>query len=196
MIPPSKPDSASADQISDRDLVMALQSGQTEALMVIYRRYSSLVYGLALKMMSNRQEAEDLTQEVFVNLWQKQQYDPDRGSLGSYLATYTRSRAIDRQRVSSNRFRILRQFQRVIQPSPKLPTPLEAASQQERHHQLRDALNQLPETERQVLEIAYFDGLSQSQIAQRLDIPLGTVKSRSRKGLLRLRSLLNTDDFA
>lgn len=196
MLPSSMPDPASPDQVSDRDLVSRLHSGQTEALMALYSRYSSLVYSLALKVLSNPQEAEDLTQEVFVNLWQKRQYDPDRGSLGAYLATYTRSRALDRQRVSGNRFRILRQFQRVIQPSSKVPTPLEAATQQERAQQVKSALEQLPETERQVLEIAYFEGYSQSQISERLGIPLGTVKSRSRKGLLRLRSLLNMDDFS
>jgi RNA polymerase sigma-70 factor (ECF subfamily) len=144
-------------------------------------------------MLTHPQEAEDLTQEVFVKLWQQQKYDPDRGSLGSYLATYTRSRALDRLRVGGNRRRILQRFQQWLSPRSTAPLPMEQATQAERSHHLRAALAQLPETERTVLEIAYFEGCSQSQIAARLNLPLGTVKTRSRQGLQRLRKLLESD---
>jgi RNA polymerase sigma-70 factor (ECF subfamily) len=180
------------DPVSDRDLVKQLWSGDTRALAILYDRYSAMVYTLALKMLGNPAEAEDLTQEVFVSFWQRQKYNPDRGSVGSYLATFTRSRAIDRLRVSSGRATILQRFQRITEASSKSASPLDHATLAEQRQHLRAALDQLPPTEREVLEIAYFQGLSQSEIAAQLGIPLGTVKSRCRQGLLRLRTLLQS----
>ncbi|WP_228038166.1 sigma-70 family RNA polymerase sigma factor [Nodosilinea sp. LEGE 06152] len=179
-----------SEPVSDRDLVNSLWAGDTAALATLYDRYSSMVYTLALKMLANPAEAEDLTQEVFVNFWQRRQYNPDRGSIGSYLATYTRSRAIDRLRVSRGRATILQRFQRITAASSRSANPVDHATQQEQRQHLRAALDQIPPAEREVLEIAYFQGLSQSEIAAQLGIPLGTVKSRCRQGLLRLRSLL------
>ncbi len=189
---PQPPDPQPPEPISDRDLVNRLWAGDTAALATLYDRYSAMVYTLALKMLTNAPEAEDLTQEVFVNFWQRQQYNPDRGSVGSYLATYTRSRAIDRLRMHSGRATILQRFQRISEASSKFPTPLDHATQQEQKQHLRTALDQLPPAEREVLEIAYFQGLSQSEISAQLGIPLGTVKSRCRQGLLRLRTLLQS----
>ncbi|MGB3310274.1 MAG: sigma-70 family RNA polymerase sigma factor [Nodosilinea sp.] len=190
MTPLSPSDPTASEPVSDRDLVKRLWAGDTSALATLYDRYSSMVYTLALKMLANPTEAEDLTQEVFVNFWQRQQYNPDRGSIGSYLATYTRSRAIDRLRISSGRATILQRFQRITAASSRSPSPVDHATQQEQRQYLRVALDQLPPAEREVLEIAYFQGLSQSEIAAQLGIPLGTVKSRCRQGLLRLRDLL------
>lgn len=192
MSPSSIPHSSQLSAPSDRDLITCLRSGQMTALATLYDRYGGLVYTLALRMLSNPEEAEDLTQEVFLNLWQRPKYDPDRGSLGSYLTTYTRSRALDRLRTSHNRLRILRQFQKIFTGGHGIPSPVEAVAQQEQAQAVRAALHHLPDTERTVLEIAYFEGYSQSEIAQRLGIPLGTVKTRSRQGLKRLRQLLNS----
>lgn len=190
MPPVPPPPSDALEQTSDRDLVHQLRRGDTQALAALYDRYAQLVYTLALRILQNPTEAEDLTQDVFVQFWQGQKYDPDRGSVGSYLATYTRSRALDRLRVSQGRSAILKKAQHLTGASP--PTPLDQAAQSEQRQQLRQALDQLPPTEREVLEIAYFEGLSQSQIAERLGLPLGTVKTRSRQGLLRLRDLIGT----
>lgn len=192
---PAMSDPTGSDRPSDRDLVTRLQAGQVDALAPIYDRYAQLVYTLAFKMMANAEEAEDLTQEVFISLWQRHNYDPDRGSLKSYLTTFTRSRALDRLRVRSNRFRILQRFQRTEQALKVSTNPVEHIAQWERSQNLQSALAQLPDPEREVLNIAYFEGYSQSQIAQRLGIPLGTVKTRARQGLLRLRHLLNAQDF-
>jgi RNA polymerase sigma-70 factor, ECF subfamily len=185
---PESPPAAVA--LSDRDLVNRLRAGDTGALATLYDRYAAMVYTLALKMLANPAEAEDLTQDVFVNFWQQQKYNPDRGSVGSYLATFTRSRAIDRLRVSSGRAAILQRFQRITAAASKAPGPLDHVTLTEQRQHLRAALDQLPPTEREVLEIAYFQGLSQSEIAAQLGIPLGTVKSRCRQGLIRLRTLL------
>ncbi|WP_008312392.1 sigma-70 family RNA polymerase sigma factor [Leptolyngbya sp. PCC 6406] len=195
MAPPSIPEQPETPSLSDRDLVTRLRNGQMDALGALYDRYGGLVYTLALRMLTSREAAEDLTQDVFMALSQGQQYDPDRGSLGSYLATYTRSRALDRLRVNSNRLRILRQFRQMLTPSSKSQTPAEQVVQQERSHRIRAALQEIPDAERTVLEIAYFEGCSQSQIANRLNMPLGTVKTRSRQGLRRLRTLLEADDI-
>ncbi|PSN11904.1 RNA polymerase subunit sigma [filamentous cyanobacterium CCT1] len=190
MPPFSPPDPMASEPVSDRELVSRLWAGDTAALATLYDRYASMVYTLALKMLANSTEAEDLTQEVFVNFWQRRQYNPERGSIGSYLATYTRSRAIDRLRISRGRATILQRFQRITAASSRSANPFDHATQQEQRQHLRAALDQIPPAEREVLEIAYFQGLSQSEIAAQLGIPLGTVKSRCRQGLLRLRSLL------
>lgn len=175
---------------TDLDLLRALKAGQVTALSTLYDRYARLVYGLALRMLSNPEEAEDLTQEVFLTLWHRDAYNPARGSLSSYLTTLTRSRAIDRLRARSTRVRFLQRWSGMVRSESGGATPLDQASIHERSQRLREALAQLPDNERQVLEIAYYEGLSQSEIAKRLDTPLGTVKTRSRQGLLRLRQTL------
>jgi len=173
---------------TDAALFLALQAGQTDALGILYDRYASLVYGLAIRILTNAEEAEDVTQEVFLALNRKQ-YDPARGSLSSFLVTMTRSRSIDRLRSRTRRTKFLQRWQGMIK-SETTQTLLEQASLSERAQLVCKALAQLPENERQVLEIAYYEGLSQSEIAKRLDTPLGTVKTRCRQGLLKLRQTL------
>ena len=92
------PNSIVAAKATDAEVWQALKAGQSQALRIIYERYASLVYRLALRILTNAQEAEDLTQEIFLNLWRNRGYDPLRGSLSSYLTTLTRSRAIDKLR--------------------------------------------------------------------------------------------------
>ncbi len=181
---------STASSTSDYDLLTALAEGQVNALSILYDRYARLVYSLAYKILENAEEAEDITQEVFLTLWRRNTYDPKRGSLSSFLTTMTRSRAIDKLRSKGARLRVLQRLQGTVRIEPNTPTPLEQASMGERSQVIRGALAQLSETERQVLEIAYYEGLSQSEIAKRLNIPLGTVKTRSRQGLLKLRQTL------
>ena len=170
---------------SDFDLAEAIAHQNLDALKLIYDRHSSLVYTIALKILRQPQEAEDLTQEVFLKIWREQVYQPERGSLSSFLSTLTRSRAIDRLRVQSNRRKILKRWNFSGVSSP--PTPMEKVSWTEKQVQINEALNSLPEKHRQVLELSYFQGLSQSEISRQLDLPLGTVKTWARKGLLQLR---------
>jgi RNA polymerase sigma-70 factor (ECF subfamily) len=183
-------DSTASSATSDYDLLAVLAEGQVKALSVLYDRYARLVYSLAYKILENTEEAEDITQEVFLTLWRRNTYDPKRGSLSSFLTTMTRSRAIDKLRSKGARLRVLQRLQGTVRLEANTPTPLEQASIGERSQVIRRALAQLSETERQVLEIAYYEGLSQSEIAKRLNIPLGTVKTRSRQGLLKLRQTL------
>lgn len=183
-VPPSKYADAA-------ELVAAIKRQELDALGYLFDHYSSLVYTLAYKILGNSPEAEDLMQEIFLGLWERCTYNPSRGSLSSFLATVTRSRAIDRLRMKGNRRRILSQWQESLSPKPSL-TPLDHASQSEKRQALQQALTELPSEYRQVLELSYFGGYSQSQIAEQLDKPLGTVKTWARKGLLQLRQSLQT----
>jgi RNA polymerase sigma-70 factor, ECF subfamily len=174
---------------SDLDLLCSLRDGQVDALGNLYDRYSRLVYGLAYKILGNSEEAEDITQEVFLTLWRRDSYNSSRGSLSSFLTTMTRSRSIDKLRSRSTKLRFIQRWQGIVK-NEAVATPLDHASMGERSQLVRDAMLQLPESERLILEIAYYEGLSQSEIAKRLNIPLGTVKTRSRQGLLKLRQTL------
>ncbi|MEM7065082.1 MAG: sigma-70 family RNA polymerase sigma factor [Cyanobacteria bacterium P01_B01_bin.77] len=173
---------------TDAALVLSLRQGDKSALAVLYDRYSRLVYTVAFRILNNGPESEDLTQEIFLNLWQKQTYDPNRSALSSFLSTVTRNRAIDRVRSRSNRRRILKGM--APQTVPDFSVPVEQASQGERSQRVRAALQNLPEKQRELLWLAYFHGFSQSEIASYTNIPLGTVKSRMRQGLLKLKGTL------
>ena len=188
---PGPEKTTSLKHLPDEDLWMVLQEGNLGALDVLYGRYSVQAYSLAYKILANRDEAEDVTQEVFVSLWQKKLYQPSRGSLKSFLMTMVRSRSIDRVRRRGSRHRFLQRWQRVSETQQSPPHPLDAVSHDEQAQILQSALSRLSTKEREILEIAYYKGASQSQIAKQLNIPLGTVKSRSRKALKKLRQRLS-----
>jgi len=178
-----------AEQYSDQRLIEGLTSGQLGALRAIYQRYARLVYTLAYRVLHSSEEAEEVTQDVFLTLWEKGGYHSERGGLSGYLTTMARSRAIDRVRSRNAHSRRLQRWHvmtQAIAPS----TPLDVASLTERTHDVRQALVDLSQEERQILEISYYDGLSQSEIAKKLDIPLGTVKTRARRALKKLRYVL------
>ncbi|MGH8238033.1 MAG: sigma-70 family RNA polymerase sigma factor [Steroidobacteraceae bacterium] len=157
----------------------------------LYDRYSSLVFGLARTIMANSQDAEDLTHEVFMSLLTRRTYEPARGSLPSFLTAVTRSRAIDRLRASSRRIRLLDGRVALDETdSTSTSLPLEKVAMDESAQAVRTAMAALPPSQRRVLELAYFKGLSQAEIAAHLDTPLGTVKSWARQGLQSLRNAL------
>lgn len=145
---------------------------------------------MALAILGSREEAQDLTQEVFVTVCEPTAFDPSRGSVSAFLTTMTRSRAIDRLRRRGRSVRLLKTWHEATPPAPAPPSPFERVSMERCAERVRGALAQLPEAERQVLELAYFRGLSQAEIAADLDTPLGTVKSRSRRALMTLKRTL------
>jgi RNA polymerase sigma-70 factor (ECF subfamily) len=173
----------------DIQVIQAMRSGDLAALKVIYSRYGEGVYRLALRMLGNTHEAEDLTQEVFLTFWRTETYDPSRGSVLVFLLTMTRSRAINRLKQVKSQQKLLQRWQH-DRPANVPNLPLENASLTELSQHVSEALQALPDSQRQVLEMAYYGGLSQSEITEQLSIPLGTVKTRSRQGLLKLRQLL------
>jgi len=183
-------DSTKVPEPPDSELLAALRNNQTEAMGKLYERYAKLVYSLAHRILGNAEEAEDLTQEVFLTFWRRDTYDPSRGSLSTFLTMLTRSRAIDKIRSRGTQVKLLQQCQGMLSGEAASINLFEQVSRDERADLIKAALATLSEAERQVLEIAYYEGLSQSEIAQRLGIPLGTIKTRSRQGLLKLRQTL------
>lgn len=184
----SSPDSSS--QQTDTELYRLLKAGQADVLGILYDRHVGLVYGTAIKILTDPQEAEDLTQDIFLMLAKKCSYDPDRGSLRTFLAILTRSRSIDRLRSRTSSRDSLRRWQTNQSPEGGVDSPSEYASQLEQSQEVQAALTQLSSDQQQILRLAYYEGLSQSQIAEQLNLPLGTVKTRARRGLIKLRQTL------
>ena len=176
---------------SDEALIEAVQTGDVGALREIYRRYVRLVYTLALRILDCAEEAEDITQDIFLALWRERHYDSSRGSLQRFLVMLTRSRSIDRMRSQKSRHRRHQRLEIMEEDKSALNQPLDQISLREQAEQVRKALSTLSSSEQEVLEIAYYEGLSQSAISARLGIPLGTVKTRSRQGLKKLRLALD-----
>ena len=175
---------------SDAELVYLLRNGKKQALAILYKRYVGLVYSIAYKFSQNEQLAEDLTQDIFVTFWQKDNFDPNKGKLSSFLGLLTRSRAIDKIRSSNTTKNFLNRWQKIYSEESNVSSPLEQVSLTERQQKLQQALKQLPELQRQILEMNYFQGLSQAKIAQQLNLTLGIVKSRYRQGMSQLKNLL------
>jgi RNA polymerase sigma-70 factor, ECF subfamily len=173
---------------SDAELYLALKQGQTDALGILYDRHAGLVYAIALKMMKNAQDAEDLTQEVFLQL-AKTPYDPRRGSLRTFLVVLTRSRSLDGLRSRQRAQTSLQHWQVQLQPD-LADVSLERLYREECVQEVQTALAQLSDEQQRVLRLAYHEGLSQSAIAEQLGSPLGTVKAWARRGLLKLRQSL------
>jgi RNA polymerase sigma-70 factor, ECF subfamily len=178
--------------LTDIEIWQAWRSGSSQAFGIFYDRYGELVYRLSLRILGSPQEAEDLTQEIFILLSHNNTYDSKRGSITAFLSVLTRSRSIDRLRKMRSQQQHLQKWEQSIssEHDNKNSSLMENASLKERSEKVKLALANLPDKHRQVLEMAYFDGLSQSEISKALDTPLGTVKSWARNGLIRLRESL------
>ena len=162
--------------------------GDSDALGVLYDRYAPVMLATAVRILGNQREAEDLVHDVLLEAWQKAgDYDRSRGSVRTWLLVRLRSRALDRWR-RAGRIRTQTMEARTIDES--LPALADDPGTSVDHARVRLAVQDLPEPQRRVLELAYFEGLSCTEIAARIDIPVGTVKSRIAAGLDRLRSHL------
>ena len=172
----------------DRELMRRVAEDDVGAFGAIYDRHARSVYGLAFRMMRERSAAEDVVQETFVALWRsRHSYRPDRGSLGSWLLTITRNRSIDAMR--RGRGHVHAELDSTSEQEAPERTDDEALRRLEAGT-IGVALRTLPEAQRQALELSYFDGLSQTEIAARVGIPLGTVKGRMRLALKKLAAEL------
>lgn len=162
-------------------LLRRLAEGDQKALGEFYDRYAGLANGLALRILRDGTEAEDVVQEVFVQVWrQAARYDPTRGSPEAWICTITRTRALDRLR---------RRASRREDPAASAPDP-GGRPRTEEALAVRKALDALSADQRRALELAYYEGLTQSEIAHQLGEPLGTVKTRIRSAMIRLREAL------
>lgn len=176
-----------------------VQNGDAEALRKLYHAYKNLLFGLILSILKNREEAEDCLQDVFTQAWEKaDKFDAEKGNVYSFLVTMARNKAIDRTR--SRAFKDGRKEDHMISdftltPESEEKNPHENLELHERAGKLKNALKKLSDKERQVLYVAYYNGLSQSEISDKMDIPLGTVKYRMRQGMLKLKELLISEDI-
>ncbi len=194
----------------DVALVRAVARGSQDALAALYDRHASAVHSAASRLTADRQIAEEVVQETFLVLWNRAElFDPATGSLAAWLHTIARNRTVDRLRAGSRRPRLV---SAALTGGPDEPeavaldrlattgtvvggadgglSPEEEMVQTELQATLRAALLTMPDVERTVIVLAYTDGLTQSEIAERLGWPLGTVKTRTRRALLHMRSLL------
>ena len=183
----------SDDRVVDRETVQRMAEGDPEALAAVYDRHIRTVFGLAIRVLQDQDDAEDVVLEVFSQAWaQAKRYDATRGSVASWLLMMSRRLSIDRLRSS--------RATPASAPRPhnmavvELPDPARDAEHgvvtAEAAARLRAALTALPLTQRVAIELAYFEGLTQTQIAERLEQPLGAVKTRLCTGLLKLREAL------
>lgn len=181
-----------ADRQLDAKLLARVAAGDEVAFGALYDRFSPGLYSFILKMVHDEKEAEDILQEGFTHIWRRAStYDPERSSPFTWAVMILRNKAIDRLRV---RMRQDRTVEKVTVELGGVAETAEAAGgeveRREEGTRVRTALTQIPEDQKQALELAFFTGLTHEQIAQQLDTPLGTIKARIRRGLLKLRDFL------
>ena len=175
----------------DADVIPLLSVGDTRAIDSLYDRYGRLAYGLAYKMLNDRTAAEDVVQDAFLALWRhSRSFDPDRGQVRSWLLRIVRNRAIDRIRGAATHREVANIDDVDI---PVADTAWDHVSADADRTQVRDLLSRLPRNQRQAIELSYFGGLSQPEVAATVGVPLGTIKSRQRLGLEKMRHELRSE---
>lgn len=174
---------------SDGDLLARVHDGDPDSLEALYDRYSSYVHGLALRMLGAREEADEVTQDVFWLLWKRKiRYDAARGRFTTWLFAVTRNRCIDRLR-SERRQPLTRPLEVDSDPPDKTDLEKDAFLGEQRRVVL-DALAELPNEQRDAVKLCFFKGMTHSEVATHLGEPLGTVKSRIRMGMAKLKQSL------
>ena len=176
-------------------LLAAMARGDKSALASLYDSLSRPLYSLAYRVVNDSSEAQDIIQDVFLQIWQKAgTYDTSRGSVFGWAATLTRNRSIDRVRMRKRRSELLAESAPDLQPASPSGDLDSGASLwvQEKATAVRSALGQLAPEQQKAIELAFFSGLTQLEIAARLNQPLGTIKARIRRGLLKLKETLPT----
>jgi len=176
-----------AGERDDVELVERVAGGDTDALRELYERFGGILFGMALRVVGDRQAAAECTQDAFVSLWRGAAgYDPRRGAVSTWLIAIARNRAVDLVRRRAAR---PADPHAEVEPPDESPAAADLVVAAETSGEVATALAELPPPQREVILLAYFHGLSHSEIAERLDVPLGTVKGRARLALDRLRAL-------
>jgi len=176
--------------LADEEVMRLVQDGNPRAFELLYDRHGGACFSLAYRMVGDRVTAEDISQEAFLSIWRsRSRYQPDRGSVRTWVLGIVHHRAIDalrRNLVHDKRRSSAEGIEERHEAPERERTDVEAARREEARH-VREALDDLPEEQIRVIELAYFGGFSHSQIADALDMPVGTVKGRMRLGLEKLR---------
>jgi len=181
-----KPEQARADDV---ELLHAVARGDEAALARLYDQYRVILFGLLVRILGSRDEAEDVLQDVFIQVWRRaRDYDESRGKPFTWLVTLARSRAIDRLRLLGSRQRLADAA--IKEQGEEAADALHDTIQAGQREIVQKALATLPDEQKQTLLLAYYDGLTQSEIATQLGTPLGTVKTRMRAGMTKLRGVL------
>jgi RNA polymerase sigma-70 factor, ECF subfamily len=181
--------------LGDRALIARAADGDQQAIAALYDRYGATLYAVAYRVLGERADAEDVLIEVFAQAWREaSRFEASRGSVAGWLTMIARSRALDLVRARARRERITAKATRQSTDAPAMGNrpvnPSDSYEMTERRRQVTAALEALSPPQRQAIELAFFEGLSQSEIAERLAEPLGTIKTRVRLGMQKLRESL------
>lgn len=192
-------ETATAQQIADREMIERIGRGDQTAFGALYDRLNGPLYSLALRMLGDAADAQDALQDVFLQIWSRARtYDPEQSSVFSWTVLLTRSRVIDRLRARGRRLRVLVASTDVEADRTEAADASTAESvadttdKNDEAARVRSILSNLPSEQREAIELAFFTHLTHHEIAARLGQPLGTVKARIRRGLLKLRERLRT----
>ena len=191
------PEEAIYQGLNDEELMERLAFKDLLAFRALYKRFGNIVYSTSLRIVRDGQVAEDVTQEIFLRIWRKpESYVPQRGRFLTWLTSVTRNRAVDEVRSRSRRYRhetaSPEQQEREI-AGPETDDPALTAELSDQRRLILTAMAGLPQEQREVIELAYFGGLTQQEISERLSQPLGTVKTRIRLGMQKLRAALTPE---
>jgi RNA polymerase sigma-70 factor (ECF subfamily) len=179
-----------SDRGSDRALLARIARGEVQALRALYDEHAARAMAIAMRVLRSEPEAEDVVQETFLEIWRRAaQYDNRRGGAIAWVVTIARSRAIDRLRSSGTASRAIEAASGALEPVVE-PLPCDEAERRRDEQRVAAALDTLPVEQKQTIELAYFEGLSQSEIATRTGCPLGTVKMRVKLAMKKLAKLL------
>jgi len=170
----------------DRQLIDQVKQGDKTAFKEIYSRFSQVVYNLALRMLRDKEDAEEVVQEIFLQVWNKAySYDSERGAVSTWILNIARSRSIDKLRTVVYRDRNTEIDEEKVNSNDDLSRIIE--DREESKNVIRQALDSLPEKQRIAIEMVYFEGLTHLETAEKLDEPVGTIKTRIRLGVLKLK---------
>lgn len=182
-----------ATPLTDTDLLQLVAAGDHDSLDELHRRYSGVLLATAFRVLNNSRDAEEVVQEAFVQIWEKAGvYDAERGKPLTWAMTLTRNKAIDRLRRIQRRHRLHDEIEEEAQIWDRIVEndSCDQAVSHETHAMVRSAVIQLSDDQRRAIELAFFGGLTQHQIAEQLHEPLGTVKARIRRGMIKLRNII------
>jgi len=190
-------EAATVQQIADREMIERIGRGDQSAFSALYDRLSRPLYSLALRMLGDAGDAQDALQDVFLQIWSRAAtYNPEQSTVFSWTVLLTRSRVIDRLRARKRRLRVVASStgdeDADVADASTMESAADTADKNDEAARVRSVLNNLPSEQREAIELAFFGHLTHHEIAARLGEPLGTIKARIRRGLLKLRERLRT----